>query len=469
MPDGHSGNGSGSDHKGTPRTAVVVLGMHRSGTSALTRALSLAGFALPRRLLSGSKDNPEGFWEPACVVALNERVLAALGQDWTGIGAIPPHRFEEAPIAALRAEAEAVLREDYGDARHFVVKDPRIARLIPFWDPVFRAAGARPCFIHPVRNPVDVARSLARRNGFGQTRSLLMWIDHTLAVLQAAQDAPVAFVDFEALLAWPSASVEGVLRRLGLDVSLSEEARQALDGAVRAALRHHRVPTAALDLDARAAAMAHALHGLMGRAAICHGPAPVLPPGMPDAWTGILALQATPGLAAYVAQLDAEWRPSAPPSSDAIAAGVNRVVALLADAQAVLSRLQPTPEGGVPEAGTPEAAPPDDSPQDPAYEGHLDCLVGTVLYGWCWKRSSGDRVPLRLDLDHRDAGRAVAAQFRDDLYASAIGDGWHAFAIDLSDANAAMREDAVVRVSTEDSAFILPGSGRTVAALRQGV
>ncbi len=440
--------------------------MHRSGTSALTRALSLAGFALPRRLLSGTEDNLEGFWEPTCVVALNERVLAALGQDWTSIGAIPPHRFEEPGIAALRAEAEAILREDYGDASRFVVKDPRIARLIPFWDPVFRAAGARPCFVHPVRNPVDVARSLARRNSFGQTRSLLMWIDHTLAVLQAAHDAPVAFVDFEALLARPSASVEGVLRRLGLGVSLPEEARQALDGAVRPALRHHRVPAAALDLDARAAAMAHALHGLMGRAAICHGPAPVLPPEMSDAWTGIVALQATPDLAGYVAQLDTGWRPSAPPSSEAVAAGVNRAAALLADAQAVLSRLLPTPETGTHEAGAPEAGAPDSSTPDPAYEGHLDCLVGTVLYGWCWKRSSGDRVPIRLDLDHRDAGRAVASQFRDDLYASAIGDGWHAFAIDLHDGGADVREDTVVRVCTEDSVFVLPGSGRTLAELR---
>lgn len=462
MPNGNSGDGRDySDRANILRTVAVVLGMHRSGTSALMRALSLAGFALPRRLLSGSEDNLEGFWEPSYVVALNERVLAALGQDWTSIGAIPPHRFEEPGAAALRAEAEAILREDYGDASRFVIKDPRIARLIPFWDPVFRAVGARPYFVHPVRNPVDVARSLAQRNSFGQTRSLLMWIDHTLAVLQAAHDAPVAFVDFEALLAQPSASVEGVLRRLGLGVSLSDEARHALDGAVRPALRHHRVPTAALDLDARAAAMAHALHGLVGRAAICHGPAPVLPPELSDAWTGIVALQATPDLAGYVAQLDTGWRPSAPPSSEAVAAGVSRAAALLADAQAVLSRLLPKPEAGAPEAG-----PPDNSPPNPAYDGHLDCLVGTVLYGWCWKRSSGDRVPLRLDLDHRDAGRAVASQFRDDLYASAIGDGWHAFAIDLNGQGADVREDTVVRVSTEDSVFVLPGSGRTLAELR---
>ncbi len=463
MPVGH-GFGDVSyrfDRVDMPRTAVVVLGMHRSGTSALTRALSLAGFALPRRLLSGTEDNAEGFWESPAVVALNERVLAALGQDWTSIGAIPPHRFNRGDMEALQAEAESILREDYGDAPRFVVKDPRMARLIPFWDPVFRTAGARPCFVHPVRSPLDVTRSLARRNGFGQTRSLLMWIDHTLAVLRAAQDAPVAFVDFEDLLARPSASVEGVLRRLGLDAAVSDEARHALDAAVKPALRHHRVPPAALDLHARTAAMAHTLHGLMNRAAICHGPAPVPPPDMLDAWTRILELQAAPGLADFVAELDTGWRSPAPPTDNAYVAGLNKAATLLADAQAVLSRLLPASDPAAPDAGQPE-----DDTQDPTYEGHLDCLVGTVLYGWCWKQSSGDRVPLRLDLDQRDAGRAVASQFRADLYASAIGDGWHAFAIDLDD-QADMQDDTVVRVLTEDSVFVLPGSGQTLAELRQ--
>ena len=462
MPVEHGfGNmGHHSDGAAAPRIAVVVLGMHRSGTSALTRALSLAGFALPRRLLSGTEDNAEGFWESPAIVAVNERVLAALGQDWTSIGAIPPHHFDGGGMEALRAEAAGVLREEYGNAHRFVVKDPRMARLIPFWDPVFRAAGARPCFVHPVRNPLDVTRSLARRNGFGQARSLLMWIDHTLAVLRAAEDAPVAFVDFENLLARPSASVEGVLRRLGLDAALSDEARHALDAAIKPALRHHRVPPAALDLDARTAAMAHTLHGLMGRAAICHGPAPILSPEMLEAWARILELQAAPGLAGFVAELDTAWRPPASPSDTAYAASLNKAATLLAGAQAVLSRLLPASDPAVPDAGQPGDA------QDPTYEGQLDCLVGTVLYGWCWKQSSGDRVPLRLDLDQRASGRAVASQFRADLYASAIGDGWHAFAIDL-DGQADTRDETVVRVLTEDSVFVLPGSGRTLAELRQ--
>lgn len=450
-----------SDLPDTHCTAVIVLGMHRSGTSALTRALSIAGFTLPRRLLPATADNLEGFWEPAALVALNDRVLAALGQDWTTIGAIPPYRFEEEGVAGLRAEAESILREDYGDARRFVIKDPRMARLVPFWEPVFRAVGARPCFVHPVRNPLEVARSLARRNGFGQTRSLLMWIDHTLAMLQAAHDAPVTFVDFDTLLAWPSVSVEGVLRRLGLQMSLSGEACQAIDAAIKPGLRHQCVPMDALDLAARTVAIAHELHGLMVKNAVCHQAVPVLPPELQDAWTRVVDLQATPGLTAFVTELDPAWRPSCPPSGNGVASGISGARSLLADAPAVLSQLlaassQPAPE----------ARQPDGHAHDLTYEGHLDCLVGTVLYGWCWRRPSWDRVSLRLNLDRRDAGRAIASQFRADLCANAIGDGWHAFAIDLEEQEIGLRDDMIVHVLTDDGIFVLAGSGKTLAELR---
>jgi len=290
-----------------------------------------------------------------------------------------------------------------------------------------------------------------------------MWIDHTLAVLRAAHNGPVAFVDFDALLAQPSASVEGVLRRLGLGIALSDEARQALDAAVKPALRHQRVPVTALDLAARAASMAHTLHGVMSKVAICHGPAPVPPAELLEAWTRTVELQATPGRAGFIAELDLAWRLPSPPPNDAVAAGINEAATLLAGAQAALSRLLPA-AGQQP---APATGPLDGGSRDLAYEGHLDCLIGTVLYGWCWRRSSEDRVTLRLDLDHRDSGRTVASQFRADLYASAIGDGWHAFAINLNDQDAGLRDDTAVHVLTEDSVFVLPGSGRTLAELRQ--
>lgn len=72
--------GSGHD---TERCAVVVLGMHRSGTSALARILNLCGAYLPERLLPPrQQDNSKGYWEPMSVVQYNQRMLASLGCDW---------------------------------------------------------------------------------------------------------------------------------------------------------------------------------------------------------------------------------------------------------------------------------------------------------------------------------------------------------------------------------------------------
>ncbi len=58
---------------------LFVLGMARSGTSALTRVLSLCGAALPAGLLGATADNPRGYWEPRAVIHLNEAILRRRG------------------------------------------------------------------------------------------------------------------------------------------------------------------------------------------------------------------------------------------------------------------------------------------------------------------------------------------------------------------------------------------------------
>ena len=87
------------------RKALVVLGMHRSGTSALARVLSLRGAALPRQVLPPNAGNEKGYWEPERVVALNERILQSAGLAWNDAfapgalevaGAIDPRFLEDA-------------------------------------------------------------------------------------------------------------------------------------------------------------------------------------------------------------------------------------------------------------------------------------------------------------------------------------------------------------------------------------
>ena len=123
------------------RHALLVLGMHRSGTSALTRVLGLMGAALPHDPMPPTADNPQGYWESQRIARLNNRLLESAGTDWSNDAAIPPEWFADPCRAGDREEAIALLANEFAAAPSIVLKDPRICRLIPFWKTVLDAAG----------------------------------------------------------------------------------------------------------------------------------------------------------------------------------------------------------------------------------------------------------------------------------------------------------------------------------------
>src|SRR5262245_43006838 len=111
------------------RRAIVVLGMHRSGTSALTRVLSLLGADLPSRLLEPRPDAIRGYWESADLVAIHDRLLAAAGTTWDGVLPIAESWWHSDAAHGFRREILEVLHHDFVRSSFFVIKDPRICRL----------------------------------------------------------------------------------------------------------------------------------------------------------------------------------------------------------------------------------------------------------------------------------------------------------------------------------------------------
>ena len=71
------------------RTAIIVLGMHRTGTSALTRVLNLLGAELGSDLLAAQPDNETGIWEHRPIMEIHERILGALDSDWHDVRPLP--------------------------------------------------------------------------------------------------------------------------------------------------------------------------------------------------------------------------------------------------------------------------------------------------------------------------------------------------------------------------------------------
>ena len=166
---------------GPARTAYLVLGMHRSGTSAITQVLALAGAELPRNVMGGDEHNAKGYFEPWKIALFNDERLRAAGAAWDDVFAFP---FRELASRAERdwtTRAEALFAEEYGDATFPLLKDPRVTVLLPLWRTILDGLDVSARCVIPVRHPLAVAGSLARRNGFSPEKSVLLWSAYMLA------------------------------------------------------------------------------------------------------------------------------------------------------------------------------------------------------------------------------------------------------------------------------------------------
>jgi hypothetical protein len=232
------------------RTALVVLGMHRSGTSALSGALSFFGFAQPSDPASPQPDNPKGFWESRTIIRLNRTILEALGGTWSkpgpflleGQGAqASREQLDQAVWNRFGDEAVAALKSIYPDEGAIALKDPRINLFLPLWRRALDEAGYEPKFILAYRNPLEVAASLRERNRLGLRQSLLLWEQYNLAALELCRsNVPVAVVGFDEFLRNPQTALETALARLDVPIpALGEDATRELREFVASADQHH--------------------------------------------------------------------------------------------------------------------------------------------------------------------------------------------------------------------------------------
>lgn len=198
-----SPKGQAREHKprgASARQAILVAGMHRSGTSALARVLSLRGAALPANVLPSNYGNPTGYWEPESIVAFNDRLLEYFGVEWDNpfaAGQLPP---PDAFPARFQVEAEELLAREYADADLFVLKDPRCTLLHQFWRRALRATGADARPVVAMRPFPEVAESLVRRDGTSATSAALLYVAYGLEAASLVADG-ASVVTYAQLLA----------------------------------------------------------------------------------------------------------------------------------------------------------------------------------------------------------------------------------------------------------------------------
>lgn len=183
----------------TDRVAILVSGMHRSGTSAMTRLISLLGASLPTDLIAGREgDNEPGFWESETVVDVNRSILEQAGSWWGGWQRVGADYLRQRDRASARMRE--FLQDQFGATDLILLKDPRLSRLMPFWTDVLNSEGYRCLHVIAVREPGAVVGSVDRRNGLNSRASVLGWLAHLLDAEEDTRGEPRVFLSFERLL-----------------------------------------------------------------------------------------------------------------------------------------------------------------------------------------------------------------------------------------------------------------------------
>jgi hypothetical protein len=217
--------------------------MHRSGTSAITRMVNLMGACLGEKLLQPMEGvNEEGFWENARVVDVNQRILHSMGSEWYDILPVDG-------IADLSADTHAqiadVLQQEFSGRSLIALKDPRICRLLPLWLDALQDVKPyrQPVSLIIVRDPLEVVRSLERRDKLPRSAGFLLWIGHVLdAELYSRAHGRMSFL-YDQMLSALDVTVEAVARFLELPWPLDDAVTVSISEAIGSKHRHHTVDT----------------------------------------------------------------------------------------------------------------------------------------------------------------------------------------------------------------------------------
>jgi len=220
---------------------LIVLGMHRSGTSALTGVLSMLGADPGPSLVPGQEGvNPKGFWEHAEIVDIHERLLESLDSSWQDERPLPDFWWQLPAVSPFRESLRFILQRDFGQSSLWILKDPRMCRLMPLWLDLLQEMGCSPHFIICLRNPIEVALSLEHRDGIPKLRSYLLWLTHTLEAERSSRGYPRVAIDYGDLLKDWQAIANKIRQDLQLPLIADESSNVRITNFLERPLRHHQ-------------------------------------------------------------------------------------------------------------------------------------------------------------------------------------------------------------------------------------
>lgn len=242
--------------------ALIILGMHRSGTSLLTGLLSQVGVKMGRRLYAPQKGvNDKGFWEHEDIVDAHDELLLHLGSQWDDLLPLGNEWWKADVVRPFADRLMSLVRRDFSNTYVWALKDPRMCRLLPLWFPLFSSQHISPTFICMNRNPFEVVASLQKRDGFSQEKALVLWLSHSLSAERYSRGKPRIFIDFDQVVENPAEALLRIEQKASLVFPVSAtEASKKIKSFVSPDLRHHKADGTPKPMHAGISLMAYKLY-----------------------------------------------------------------------------------------------------------------------------------------------------------------------------------------------------------------
>ena len=220
---------------------IVILGMHRSGTSALAGLLNLSGVYFGNKLLPPMKEvNEKGFFENERIVLADERILRLLGFHWLDPRSIPEYIWLDSRFSVLQHKIEEIIHKELLSSSFWGIKDPRICRLLPLWKKIFSKIKTDPCYVLIFRHPDEVSSSIYRRDGIDSEAVYISWLWHVLDSEFYTRNNKRGFVLYENLLSDSRKVLSDLQETLSIDLSVERFPNDFIQESLRHANKNKR-------------------------------------------------------------------------------------------------------------------------------------------------------------------------------------------------------------------------------------
>lgn len=205
------------------RPIVLVLGMHRSGTSLCSHILSALGVDMSDDI-DVNPSNAGGHWERREIVEFHDRILSLFNRDYSGHFhdfALPVAWWADPRVARIRREIVAFLEQRMGEG-YFGFKDPRTVRLMPVWHQIFNELRLAPKIVLCLRNPAQIGRSLDARDGLDPEIGEYRWLVHMMDFYRYTSKYDFCTIEYESWFNNPTVNIERLQKFLDLSWQQSE-------------------------------------------------------------------------------------------------------------------------------------------------------------------------------------------------------------------------------------------------------